>query len=463
MACHNATKAESGLVLETPQSIIKGGDSGPAVVPMKSAESLLLGRATGSVDSLMPPTGNKVAAKPLAPQELGLIKLWIDQGAGGIVTGQSGEIKWQSLPPGVNPIYAVAITPDGQYAACGRANQIFVYHLPTGRFVCRLTDPELLKSGIYTKPGVAELDLIQSLAFSRDGTLLASGGYRDIKLWQRPRDVRIANFDTAAAEGVQTIATSADGKWLATAAADNSIKLWDLATGQPARSLAGHTAAVTALRFSPDGAKLFSGSADKSIRAWQVADGATIGRIDTPQPVQALALAGAGERLASGGGDNNIRLWTMPTAPARSIAGLTGAATAVALSPDKKLLAVATADGPIQVFDLAAGTVAKTLAGHAGPVGSLRFQANGARLASGGADKTLRVWDVASGQIVVKIEGFAAAVEAVAMHPSGNQAASGTADGVMATWKLDAAAPRALAGADEAPATVAAVSRDGKW
>lgn len=438
VACHNATKAESSLVLENPQAIIKGGDSGPSVVPKNSAESLLLGRATGSVDSLMPPPGNKVAANPLTPQELGLIKLWIDQGAGGIVSGQAGEIKWQSLPPGVNPIYAVAVTPDGQYAACGRANQIFVYHLPTGRTVGRLTDPELLKSGVYNKPGVADLDLIQSLAFSHDGTLLASGGYRDIKLWQRPRDVRLAAFDTAAADGTQTIAVSADGKWLATAAADHSVKLWDLATGQLARALAGHTAAVTSLRFSPDGARLFSGSADKSVRVWQVADGAPLGRIDTPQPVTAVALIGTGERVATGGGDNNIRIWTTPTAAARSIAGVSAAPAAIALGPDKKLLAVATAAGPIQIFDLAAGTVAKTLEGHAGAVNGLRFQANGARLVSGGADKTLRVWDVANGQPVAKIEGFAAPVEAVAIHPNGNQVASGLTDGAIALWKLDA-------------------------
>ena len=176
VACHNATKAESGLVLETPQTMIKGGDSGPAVTPKNAAESLLLARATGQ-DGLMPPPDNKVAAKPFTPEELGLIKLWIDQGAAGIVTGHTGEIHWQPLPPGVNPIYAVAVTPDGQFAACGRANQVFIYHLPSGRFVSKLTDPELLKSGVYQQPGVADLDLIQSLAFSPDGSMLASGGY----------------------------------------------------------------------------------------------------------------------------------------------------------------------------------------------------------------------------------------------------------------------------------------------
>lgn len=434
VACHNATKHESGLVLETPQSIIKGGDSGPAVVPKNGAESLLLGRATGKTDSLMPPPDNKVAAKPLTPEELGLVKLWIDQGAAGIVSGAGSEVHWQPLPAGVNPIYAVAVTPDGQFAACGRANQIFIYHLPTGRFVCRLTDPELLKTGVYQQPGVADLDLIQSLAFSPDGALLASGGYRAIKLWQRPRDVRLATFDTAAAEGAQTIAASTDGKWLATAAADNSIKLWNLTTGQAAKTLAGHTAAVTALRFTADNAKLISASADKSVRVWQVGDGAPAGRIDLPLPVQALAIAGNGQ-VVTGGGDNLMRVWNMPAGPARSLAALPAAVTAMAVSPDRKLVALALADGSIQLQDSSSWQVAKTLAGHAGAVNSVRFQAGGARLVSGGADKTLRVWDVAAGQQVAKVD-VPAAIEAVAIHPSGNQAVSGAADGAISVWKI---------------------------
>ena len=98
----------------------------------------------------------------------------------------------------MNPIYAVAITPDGQYTACGRANQIFIYHVPTGRLVCRLTDPELMRAGIYQKPGAADMDLVQSLAMSPDGSMLASGGYRTIKLWSRPRNVRPFTLEAVA-------------------------------------------------------------------------------------------------------------------------------------------------------------------------------------------------------------------------------------------------------------------------
>src|SRR6185503_1860336 len=131
----NQTKSKAGLILETPQTILKGGDTGPAVVPGKATESLLLKAAAHQDPELvMPPKDNKVAASNLTPLQLGLLKLWIDEGAKGEVRA-AGPIEWQPLPPGLNPIYAAALSPDGQFAACGRANQIFIYHVPTTQLV----------------------------------------------------------------------------------------------------------------------------------------------------------------------------------------------------------------------------------------------------------------------------------------------------------------------------------------
>src|SRR5262245_57429729 len=95
LACHSATEAESDLVLESPQTILKGGSEGPAVVAGKSAESLLLKMASRQKEPYMPPPDNDVKAKPLTPQDLGLIKLWIDQGAKGDVKSASSMITWQ--------------------------------------------------------------------------------------------------------------------------------------------------------------------------------------------------------------------------------------------------------------------------------------------------------------------------------------------------------------------------------
>src|SRR5439155_6318807 len=83
LACHNQTKAKADLVLETPQTILKGGESGPAVIPGNGGESLLLHLASHQKKPTMPPRENKVAASDLTPEQLGLIKLWIDQGAKG--------------------------------------------------------------------------------------------------------------------------------------------------------------------------------------------------------------------------------------------------------------------------------------------------------------------------------------------------------------------------------------------
>src|SRR6266566_4791553 len=144
LACHNKTITKGELILETPQDILKGGESGKVLVPKRSGDSLLLKIASHEVKPMMPPKNNKVQASDLTSEELGLIKLWIDQGATGEVHG-SGPIVWQPLPEGLNPIYAVALTSDGQFAACARANQIFIYQLQSKQLVTRLTDPQLLK------------------------------------------------------------------------------------------------------------------------------------------------------------------------------------------------------------------------------------------------------------------------------------------------------------------------------
>src|SRR5438105_12404513 len=104
LACHNQTKAKADLVLENPQTILKGGESGPAVVPGKSPESLLLKVASHQEKPSMPPKDNKVNALDLTPEQLGLIKLWIDQGAQGEVRA-AAPLEWRPLPENVNPIY----------------------------------------------------------------------------------------------------------------------------------------------------------------------------------------------------------------------------------------------------------------------------------------------------------------------------------------------------------------------
>ncbi|MGC4006931.1 MAG: hypothetical protein QM811_28915 [Pirellulales bacterium] len=142
LACHSGSKAENGLVMESPASMIKGGDSGGAIVPKKSAESLIFRLAAHIEDPVMPPKDNKVNAAALTPAELGLLKRWIDQGAEGQADAIA-PLAWQPLPEAVSPIYAVAVSPDGAVAAAGRGNEVLIVETATGRTVARLVDPAL--------------------------------------------------------------------------------------------------------------------------------------------------------------------------------------------------------------------------------------------------------------------------------------------------------------------------------
>jgi WD40 repeat protein len=218
VACHNQTKPKGGLVLETPQMILKGGDAGPAVIAKKPRESLLLKAAAHQDPELiMPPPDNKVAALPLKPEELGLLQLWIEQGAKGVVRA-SVPVVWEPMPPGLSAIYAVAVTRDGQFASCGRANQIFIYHLPSDSLVARLNDPQMQKT---SNAGAAHRDTVNSLAFSPDGDLLASGGYREVKLWRRSKPANQlklpAGGDLAAM----------DGKWRAASITNGELRVFE--------------------------------------------------------------------------------------------------------------------------------------------------------------------------------------------------------------------------------------------
>ena len=220
LACHNQTKPKGGLVLETPQTILKGGDTGAAVVPKKPTEGLLLKAASHrDPELIMPPADNKVAAMPLKPEELGLVQLWIEQGAKGEVR-PSAPVVWQPIPPSLNAIYAVALTRDGQFAACGRANQVFVYHLPTGRLAARLNDSQLQKT---SGAGAAHRDTVNSLAFSPDGELLASGGYREVKLWRHA----VAPEPFKISAGSDFVAISKERKWIAAALTNGELRLFE--------------------------------------------------------------------------------------------------------------------------------------------------------------------------------------------------------------------------------------------
>ncbi|MEM8545681.1 MAG: hypothetical protein AAGF66_17000 [Cyanobacteria bacterium P01_H01_bin.119] len=113
---------------------------------------------------------------------------------------------------------------------------------------------------------------------------------------------------------MNTVVFSPNGKWLATASSDATVRLWQLSTGKCRQILTGHTDWVSSVAYSPDGEWLATGSGDATIRVWQVSTGRCT-RILTAHSisVSSVAFSPNGQRLATSSGDSTTRLWEMST------------------------------------------------------------------------------------------------------------------------------------------------------
>jgi WD40 repeat protein len=431
LACHNAGIAESKLSVETADAIRKGGKRGPAVLSKNPEGSPLFLFASRGKEPAMPPLPNKVEANALTPTQLGILKQWILEGARGGAGSGGDAIQFQPIPPGEKSILAVALSPNGgRFVAAGRANQVVVYDVPSGREVDRLIDPLLSGIQLEGRPmypgGAADRDVIHALAFSPDGTLLAAAGYRVVKLWQRPHNV--AKHKTTLADMPTALAVSPDGSLVAVALADRSIAL-RRADGAEVRKLTGPTDVISALQFASDGKTLYAASLDRTWRAWSVTDGAPRGVVTTKSPLQAIAISADGTQVIVGGADGAIRIWSsdfaskpstptskspQPKQPIREWKASDRPITALALVlPTGEKLVSGSADGTVRVWQIAtARQLAKLDQG--GPVTAVAVRPDGQVLASAGTNRAARLWKMSGGGPIAEIKGSLTAQRRVA-------------------------------------------------
>jgi WD40 repeat protein len=389
--CHSGNLKEGKLDLGSYEALMKGGKRGNPIVAGRSAESLLYKSSGKTQKPLMPPKSEE----PLTPEELAIIKLWIDQGAKP-PTGMrvKARVIVQAPPAGVHPVRGLAVSPDKSAVAASRGNHIDVYDAGSGTHVRSLVDPEV-RSADGKPLGTAHLALVESLTWSPDGKFLASGTYQAATIWDAQTGLVHRRLD-GFADRLVALAFSRDGKLLATGGGapteEGQVKIFEAATGKLVTEVKNcHSDTVFGVSFSPDGKVLATCGADKFVKTWEVPSGKAI----------------------------------------KSFEGHTHHVLDVGWKADGKLLASAGADNVVKVWDFEKGEQVRTIAAHSKQVTRLLFVGTKPEFVTCSGDQQVRVWNADNGGNTRNFGDSGDYLYALGVSPDGSVVAAGGEAGVV--------------------------------
>jgi WD40 repeat protein len=242
---------------------------------------------------------------------------------------------------------------------------------------------------------------------------------------------------------VRAVAFSNDGRVLASAGNDSTIRIWDTVTHRELNTIRGHSGSVLAVAYSPDGRTLASAGADRTVRIWEAATGHLLHTLyGHGDWVRGVAYSPDGRTVASASNDHTVKVWDISTGqPLQTLGGHTGLATSVAFSRDGRTLASGSDDHTVKLWDLASGHEPRTLHGHASQVLGVKYSPDGRTLASAGADRTVRIWEADTGRVLQTLFGHEDWVRGVAYSPDGRTVASASNDHTIKVWDVATGQP----------------------
>jgi WD40 repeat protein len=397
LSCHDAKEADGELVLESHESLLKGGDTGPAIMAGNSGESLLVRLIERTEKPFMPPPKK---GEKLSDAENAIVRSWIDAGA---LPGEAGPgpVAAVSLPKitsrtaARNSVNALAIAAGSKWFAVGLPGTVELRSLETRAVIRRLEGHK---------------GTVNDLAFNADGSVVVAaageaGVAGEVKVWN-VADGKLVRTIAGHADSIYAVAISPDGKMLATGSYDQQIKLWNLSDGVELRTLTGHNGCVFDLAFRPDGKVLASASADRTMKLWDVSTGARLDtRSESLKELQAVAFSPDGVRVIAGGVDNRVRVWAVSTDAKegsnkllQSVFAHEGAILRLAFSPDGKTLASSADNATLKLWNAGDVTIRHALPKQ--PDWPTALALNDAMLLVGRLDGSVEIYDTKTGAVV---------------------------------------------------------------
>jgi len=198
-------------------------------------------------------------------------------------------------------------------------------------------------------------------------------------------------------DGIDDIAFSPDGKYIASSSQDQTIRLWDAFTGREIKIFNGHAYSIM---FSPDGKYFVTGSFDKTIKIRDVNSGNIIWTLSGHSGrIYSVTYSADGKQIVSGSDDKTIKLWDAASGrELKTFTGHTDDVNSIALSSDGKQIVSGSSDETVKLWDVATGKLIKTLSGHSNTVRSVAFSPNGKFIASVSNSDGVKLWDMTSGK-----------------------------------------------------------------
>ncbi len=301
-------------------------------------------------------------------------------------------------------------------------------------------------NGATNADNTGELDPLESrdgaanqMVFSADGRrAVIAAADRSVRYWdvEGRRDLKRFVGHTAS---VWAVSLSADGKYAISGGMDGTARVWDVASGQQVFKYTEHAGLVSAVGFNPNGRWGISGGFDGVVAAWKVATGETIWRVENLGTITALAVNPSGGYVLVSG-ERTIHLFDLATGkPIRKHGPFPTAIASLAVSPNGKWYAEGGDDGIVRVWLYGDEKAKFTLKGHEGPVRSVAIKDGGRWVLTAGSDRTLRLWDTSQNQKqdVAIFRKHESPVVAGAFLVNGTQTLSGDRDVNVLPWKID--------------------------